>query len=394
MMWRFVAVWMMSPASPSPPAWLVLEDGSRYTGTGIGVAGTTFGELVFNTSASGYQEILTDPSYRGQIVLMTYPEIGNYGVNPDDYESERIHVQGFVVRRLSPVTSSWRATLSLQEFLYRHAIVGIEGIDTRSITRRIRDKGSMKAGITTDFSQMDSFLADIRSQPSLADQDLVEQVTTLKPYILVGHSVSHPETAFKRLVVVDFGIKKSILHYLQQTAHEIMVLPASSSFESIMAHHPQGVLLSNGPGDPSVLEGAISMARQLIAACIPTFGICLGHQILALACGADVCKMRFGHHGGNHPVRDQETGRITITSQNHGYAVVESSMPDDTMKVTHINLNDGSVEGFRHQHAPVWSVQFHPEASPGPHDSQYLFTRFVQDVITHQQKQVCNLPRL
>lgn len=366
---------------PKQTAWLMLEDGSLFEGQLIGIPGTTFGELVFNTCATGYQEVLTDPSYRGQIVLMTHTEIGNYGVNWEDYESERIHAAGFVVKRLSEVPSSWRAEISLNEFLIRNRIVGIQGVDTRAITRKIREAGAMRAGITTDLNSREAFLQQVVSQPGLEELDLVGQVTPKSPYIRKGHSVLNPDLALNRLAVVDFGIKQSILMYLQHYVHEIVVLPATSSFEDIVSYNPEGVLLSNGPGDPAVLHDAVEMARKLIASGIPTFGICLGHQILALASGAQVNKMRFGHHGGNHPVKDLETGQITITSQNHGYAVSLENLPEDTMKVTHINLNDGSIEGFRHLKAPVWSVQFHPEASPGPHDSTYLFSRFIREVL-------------
>jgi carbamoyl-phosphate synthase small subunit len=363
---------------------LLLEDGSVYEGMSFGVTGTVFGELVFNTSATGYQEVLTDPSYRGQIVMMTSTEIGNYGVNWEDYESERIHATGFVVKRLSQVPSSWRSQISLDEFLIRNNIMGIEGVDTRAITRRIREAGALRAGITTTAISHDDFLQQVKSQPGLEQQDLVQQVTPRRPYSRKGHEVLDEKVALNRLVVVDFGIKKSILGYLQQYVHDITVLPAYSTFEEIMSHQPEGVLLSNGPGDPSVLHDAISMARQLVESKTPTFGICLGHQILALACGAKVSKMRFGHHGGNHPVKDLESDQITITSQNHGYAVEFDAFPEDSLKVTHLNLNDGSIEGFRHLSAPVWSVQFHPEASPGPHDSSYLFSRFIRQVLEQQ----------
>lgn len=357
---------------------LMLEDGSLYEGSLIGAPGTTFGELVFNTASTGYQEILTDPSYKGQIVLMTYPEIGNYGVNREDYESERIHANGFVVRRLSPTSSSWRSQLSLQAFLARNGIVGIEGVDTRAITRRIREAGAMKSGITSEDISNEDFLAQIKAQPSLDLQNLVAQVTTSAPYFMDNHAA---EDLLERLVVVDFGVKQSILKYLLQFTKRLIVLPAGSSFDAIMEYQPQGVLLSNGPGDPTVLNEAVATAKQLVESGTPVFGICLGHQILALACGASVIKMRFGHHGGNHPVQDVETNKIAITSQNHGYAVdINDQFPADRLKITHINLNDQSVEGFRHLHAPVMSVQFHPEASPGPHDADYLFADFARRI--------------
>lgn len=378
----------MSQSHPESPnisevrqsARLVLADGSVYHGLSIGVPGTTLGELVFNTSSTGYQEILTDPSYRGQIVLMTYPEIGNYGINSDDFESSRINAIGFVVSRLSPFTSSWRSEVSLQEFLKKNNVVGIEGVDTRAITRKTREKGTLKAGITTEAISDADFLKQVQAQPGFEELDMISQVTTQEPYSMKTENPVSP-IRVKKLVVVDYGIKASILHYLQQYAEEIVVLPASSDFERIMSYQPQGVLLSNGPGDPAVLHEAVDTARKLVESGVPTFGICLGHQILGLACGAKVSKMRFGHHGGNHPVKDMELEKVFITSQNHGYCVEFENFPTDRLAVTHINLNDQSIEGFRHLNAPVMSVQFHPEASPGPHDANYIFERFMQTAV-------------
>jgi carbamoyl-phosphate synthase small subunit len=365
-------------------ALLVLEDGSVYEGLSIGKPGTSFGELIFNTSATGYQEILTDPSYRGQIVLMTYPEIGNYGANMDDIESEKIHAAGFVVKRLSPTTSSWRAEVSLQEFLFCNGVVGIEGVDTRAITRRIRAAGAMKAGITTESISVEEFLQQVQAQPHLIEQNLVEQVTVPESYTLQQDDVVEEKHSLDKLVVMDYGIKRSILQSMLQFVREIVVLPAGTPFEVIASYQPDGVLLSNGPGDPTTLANEITMAKKLISSGIPTFGICLGHQILALASGAKVSKMPFGHHGGNHPVKDLETGQIIITSQNHGYAADFDDFPKDLV-VTHVNLNDKTIEGFRHKKAPVSSVQFHPEASPGPHDTQYLFARFVVEALRQNQ---------
>jgi carbamoyl-phosphate synthase small subunit len=369
------------------PAWLVLEDGSVMEGFSIGAEGTTLGEIVFNTSATGYQEILTDPSYKGQIVLMTYPEIGNYGVNSEDVESEQVHAAGFVVRRLSSVTSSWRAGCTLAEYLKVQGVVAIEGVDTRAITRKIRQTGAMKAGITTNLEDVTAFLASVQGQPTLDEQNLVSQVTRPRPRIVMGHK-TRIENPVQRLVAIDFGMKENIIRCLSEFVETVIVLPATASFDDVMSYAPDGVFLSNGPGDPRTLDSAVQLGRELIAHKIPTFGICLGHQILALASGAVVVKMPFGHHGGNHPVKDLETGRIAITSQNHGYAVDPERLPaDGSVMITHVNLNDGSVEGFRHQHAPIFSVQFHPEASPGPHDALYLFSRFI-DVIqnAHQAK--------
>ncbi|MBK8191053.1 MAG: glutamine-hydrolyzing carbamoyl-phosphate synthase small subunit [Vampirovibrionales bacterium] len=364
------------------PARLTLEDGSVFEGAAIGAPGTTFGEIVFNTCTTGYQEILTDPSYQGQIVLMTYPEIGNYGVNAEDFESGRIQISGLVVRRLSPTTSSWRANSSLQDFLLKNGVSGIQGVDTRSVTRKIRTAGAMRAGVTTGTISHEAFLEQIRSHPPLGEQDLVMRVTAPKPYVLRQTPVT---PLLARLAVVDYGIKKSILTYLQELVAEITVVPANATLSEILALRPQGVLLSNGPGDPAILTDGIQLARDLIASGTPTFGICLGHQILALACGARVGKMRFGHHGGNHPVKDLESGRINITSQNHGYAILYDEFPHETLAVTHVNLNDQTIAGIRHKQKPVASVQFHPEASPGPHDGQYLFEQFMREILEHHQ---------
>ena len=370
----------MTHTDYQPPARLLLEDGSMYDGYCIGVPGTVFGELVFNTASTGYQEILTDPSYKGQIVLMTYPEIGNYGINGDDFESSKIQSAGFVVRRLCSNPSSWRAHGSLEKFMMRNGQTGIEGVDTRAVTRRIRMHGAMKAGITTADISAPEFLEQVMNQPALNQQDLVSQASTPEAYTL---SQTPVRPVVDRLVVVDFGIKKSILRYLQELVHEITVVPYNATVEQILAYNPQGVLLSNGPGDPAVLHNEIALAKALIDQNLPTFGICLGHQILALASGAQVGKMPFGHHGANHPVKDLETGKIDITSQNHGYAIEKSNFPEDTLSITHLNLNDQTVAGIRHKNRPVCSVQFHPEASPGPHDSQYIFERFMREILAH-----------
>lgn len=370
----------MTEQTEQNTARLVLEDGSVFSGRSIGVQGSTFGEIVFNTCSTGYQEILTDPSYKGQIVLMTYPEIGNYGVNEEDFESARIHAVGFVVSRLSPVASSWRSRHTLQDFLVKNSVVGIEGVDTRAITRKIRAKGAMKAGITTWNFPDAEFLKMVQAQPGFEKLDLISQVTVSEPYIL-KNSPHRTDLHLERMAVVDFGIKGSILTYLKEFVDEIVVLPADSSAETILSHQPQAVLLSNGPGDPAVLTGAVETAKQLVDSGTPTFGICLGHQILGLACGAKVSKMAFGHHGGNHPVKDKELEKIFITSQNHGYQVDFDQFPEERLSVTHVNLNDGSIEGFRHKNAPVMSVQFHPEASPGPHDANYIFESFIRTAI-------------
>lgn len=366
-------------------AWLVLENGYRFEGTSIGCEGTTFGELVFNTAMTGYQEILTDPSYKGQVVLMTYPEIGNYGVNTEDFESAHLHAAGFVVRRLSPSTSSCRAGGSLSAWLKQTGIVGIEGVDTRAITRLVRCEGALKCGITTDADRLPTFAAEVAAQPSLDDQPLVASVTTTHRYRFQAETATTtaPQPMLKKLVALDFGIKTNILRCLAPLVEELIVVPAFTSFETIMAENPDAVFLSNGPGDPRSLPSVIEAVQQLLAHNVPTFGICLGHQLLALAMGLPVEKMPFGHHGGNHPVKDIELNTISITSQNHGYCVqypTEAEQADfmRDITVTHVNLNDQTIEGIRHNRLPAYSVQFHPEAAPGPQDSVYLFERFLQ----------------
>jgi carbamoyl-phosphate synthase small subunit len=353
-------------------AYLALEDGSVYTGLGIGAPGETLGEIVFNTCVSGYPEILSDPSYSGQIVLMTHPEIGNYGVNPEDYESQCLQAAGFVVRKLSPVPSSWRSMQPLNELLAEQGVVGIEGVDTRAITRKIRTQGAMKAGIIAQDApvDLDAFVKKVQAQPLLSDLDLVGRVSTPTAYTLAGTS-DHP--LLNHLVVVDYGVKRQILECVRPFVRQLTVLPASARFEDLKG--ADAVLLSNGPGDPTVLKAPVALARQLISAGMPTLGVCLGHQILAMAMDLPVTKMRFGHHGGNHPVKDLMTGQISITSQNHNYAVraVDSAVAD----ITHVNLNDQTVEGIRHRDKPVFSVQFHPEASPGPHDARPWFEQLL-----------------
>jgi carbamoyl-phosphate synthase small subunit len=314
--------------------------------------------------------------------MMTYPEIGNYGINLSDSESDHIHGAGLVVKRLSPTFSSWRGQISLQEFLVQNNIVGIEGVDTRAITRRIREHGAMKAGITTDSIDTDKFQLRVKAHLDLHKQDLVAQVTTRTTRYFKTDDLLYPEWSIDRAVLVDFGTKENIVRSLQPFIRQLTVLPAHSPFELIASYDPQAVILSNGPGDPNTLHSAIETTRQLIASGIPTLGVCLGHQLLALACGGIVDKMRFGHHGGNHPVQDLESGVIFITSQNHSFTVRDEAFPE-TLKMTHVNLNDGSVEGFQHVAAPVFSVQFHPEASPGPQDAQDILLRFVQFAANH-----------
>lgn len=345
---------------------LVLEDGTVFVGESFGAEGSAKGEVVFNTGMTGYQEILTDPSYCGQIVTMTYPLIGNYGYNEEDVESTRPHVKGFIVRELCSNPSNFRSMGRLEEYLKQHGIMGLQGIDTRALTRKIRVCGAMKGIITTEDTDVEELVKQAASHKSLSEQNLVEQVTTPRPYKWGGKGY--------RLAVVDLGVKHNILRSLVDTGFEVMVFPAWAAAKEIMEYQPHALFLSNGPGDPEKAETTIKTVKQLIGK-LPIFGICLGHQILALALGGKTYKLKFGHRGSNHPVKDLETGRVYITSQNHGFAVDESTLPE-SLKVTHKNLNDSTVEGMKHTKLPVFSVQYHPEASPGPRDSGYLFEKF------------------
>lgn len=362
------------------PAILLLENGHHFKGNSFGAIGTSGGEVCFNTSMTGYQEILTDPSYKGQIVTMTAPQIGNYGVNPADIESDNIQVQGFIVREGSPIFSNYRASQSLDDYLREAGIVGIQEIDTRSLTRMIRDEGAMNGIISSDTPDPDVLLKQLKKLPDMSGQDLVREVSCKSVW-------KWPESEGNnkyRVIALDFGVKHSILRQLAQHGCDVTIVPADTSKKDILALNPHGVFLSNGPGDPEPVDYAIETVKQL-AGNIPLFGICLGHQILSLALGGSTYKLKFGHRGGNHPVRNQINGKIEITSQNHGFAVDPQSLPE-SIEITHVNLNDNTLEGIKCTDIPAFSVQYHPEASPGPHDSRYLFKEFTKMMDAHAKK--------
>ncbi len=362
---------------------LALEDGTVFEGFSFGREGETFGEVVFNTSISGYQEVLTDPSYRGQIVVMTYTQMGNYGTNPEDVESVKPWVEGFVVKDVCFHPSNWRSKEDLDGYLKRNGIVGIWGIDTRALTMIIRSKGAMEGVISTVDLDPHSLVAKARSVPGLVGRDLVKEVTCKRPYtwnegiwtLEDGYLRIEPGKGF-RVVAYDFGIKRNILRNLVMAGCDVTVVPASTPASEVLSMEPDGIFLSNGPGDPEPVGYAIENVRALIGK-KPIFGICLGHQILSLALGGRTFKLKFGHRGGNQPVMDLRTGKVEITAQNHGFAVDIDSL-EGIAELTHINLNDRTVEGLTHREYPLFSVQYHPEASPGPHDSRYLFRRFVE----------------
>jgi len=368
------------------PALLALEDGTVFRGCGFGAAADSAGEIVFNTAITGYQEVLTDPSYRGQIITMTAPEIGNVGVNPIDFESARPWCAGFVVRQLSPSVSNWRAESDLGTFLGQHGIPGIADIDTRAITRRLRETGAQRAVITRDVANPAAAVEKARRHPALDGRDLVREVTAPQTYtwdetIWQGTGGAAPfaekPPARHHVVAYDFGIKRGILRRLRSSGCKVTVVPASTPAKQVLEMGPDGVFLSNGPGDPAALPYTVEAARELVKSKIPVFGICLGHQILGQALGGKTYKLKFGHHGANHPVMDLGTRKVEITSQNHGFAVDVGSMEGRAV-LTHVSLNDKTVEGMRHDSLPVFSVQYHPEASPGPNDSCYLFERFTK----------------
>jgi len=378
-----------------PRARLALEDGTLFEGVSFGRAGEITGEVVFNTALCGYQEVLTDPSYAGQVVTMTYPHIGNYGVNREDVESQRPQVAGFVVREASQVISSWRASGELDRYLDEHGIVGIAEIDTRALTRHLRTHGAKRGVVSALDADPASLVAKARASRSMVGLDLAREVTCEKPWrfdpatepesearhlvpVLRPKAAPGREAAERpfRVVAYDFGMKRNILRNLAAAGCEVTVVPATTGAAEALALRPEGVFLSNGPGDPEPCSYAIEAAKVFVDT-LPTFGICLGHQILGLACGGKTYKLKFGHRGANHPVKNLETGQVEITSQNHGFCVDPALLDRPGFVLTHKNLNDGTVEGFRMTERPVLSVQYHPEASPGPHDSHYLFEEFV-----------------
>ena len=364
------------------PALLVLADGSVYRGWSFGATGTVVGEIVFNTGMTGYQEVMTDPSYRGQIVTFTYPELGNTGVNGEDEESDGPQINGVIAKNVCQQPSSWRSTRSLSEYLQQHEIPGIFGIDTRALTRKLRTVGAMNGAISSEILEAEELQKKLEITPAMEGLNLVQEVTTNKTYewtestnndweFSTAAAADSPLT----VVAIDFGIKRNILRRLASYGCRVVVVPVDTSPEEILGHNPDGIFLSNGPGDPAAVESAPELVRSLLERQLPTFGICMGHQILGLALGAKTFKLKFGHRGLNQPCGLQE--QVEITSQNHGFAIDADSLSDSDLEITHFNLNDRTVAGLRHRSLPLFSVQYHPEASPGPHDADYLFEEFV-----------------
>jgi carbamoyl-phosphate synthase small subunit len=378
------------------PATLVLEDGSIYSGAAFGAQTDAVFELVFNTSMTGYQEILTDPSYRGQAVLFTVSHLGNVGINTEDYEATLPQVSAMVIRALSPRVSNWRASTDLSAWLGEHGVPGIAGVDTRAITRKLRDGGTMKAAISTQGTDAGTLLETARAWPGLDGRDMVREVTCAEPYHWVGDAadkwvaptpLASPhfrtqngeiEGGGFHVVLYDFGAKRNIARHLAAHGAKVTIVPADTSAEDVLALKPDGVMLSNGPGDPAGLPYAAKAVRQLIENDLPIFGICLGHQMIGLALGGKTTRLKFGHHGGNHPVQDLHTQKVYVTSQNHNFMVLPESLDQNEIEITHLSLNDGSLEGMKMKNRPVYSVQFHPEASPGPHDAHEIFVPFFE----------------
>ena len=371
------------PDSPSDKAYLVLADGTVLTGVGFGHRGTTIGEVVFNTGMTGYQEVLTDPSYAGQLVSFTYPELGNTGVNADDQEADRPHARGVIARQLAPVPSNWRCEQSLESWMQTHQLVGISGLDTRALVRHLREVGAMNGVISSDGQTPAQLLELLKQAPSMQGLNLADRVTTREPYqwnqacsVGFDQRLQRRSDAPFRVVAIDFGIKRAILDRLVAHGCDVTVLPADTDLETVRSHRPDGVFLSNGPGDPAAVTQGIALAKLLLEESdLPLFGICLGHQILGLALGGETFKLSYGHRGLNHPCGT--TGQVEITSQNHGFALSADSLDSDVIDVTHFNLNDRTVAAIAHRQKPVFGVQYHPEASPGPHDADHHFARFV-----------------
>ncbi len=375
------------PLFDATPALLVLADGTSYNGWSFGATGTAIGEVVFNTGMTGYQEVLTDPSYCGQIIVFTYPELGNTGVNPEDAESDKPHVKACIARNICDRPSNWRATQSLPDYLKEHHIPGIYGIDTRALTRKIRDSGAMNGGVSTEILDPAELLERVNAAPSMSGLNLVKEVTT--SHVYEWSEATTPAWEFNTdsqtseeekftVVALDFGVKRNILRRLASHGCRVIVVPADTSTQEILKHNPDGIFLSNGPGDPSAVTEGIETAKALLKSEKPLFGICMGHQILGQALGAQTYKLKFGHRGLNQPAGLKE--RIEITSQNHSFAIDPDSLTHSDVEISHLNLNDSTVAGVKHKTLPIFSVQYHPEASPGPHDADYLFEQFVQSM--------------
>jgi len=381
------------PVSAPQPAILVLADGTTFKGWSFGASGTTIGEVVFNTGMTGYQEVLTDPSYCGQIVTFTYPELGNTGVNPEDEESSKPQVRGAIARNICNRPSNWRSTQSLPDYLKKHNIPGIYGIDTRALTRKLRSVGAMNGAISNEILDPAELLQQVQSAPSMAGLNLVQEVTTKEVYewsdptetVWEFRPINSTEQAETFTVVaLDFGIKRNILRRLASYGCRVIVVPADTPASEIVKYNPDGIFLSNGPGDPAAVKEGVETTKALLDSDKPVFGICMGHQILGLSLGAETFKMKFGHRGLNHPAGLKQ--QVEITSQNHGFAITADSL-DKNVEITHLNLNDHTVAGLRHKSLPFFSVQYHPEASPGPHDADYLFGQFIQTMRSHRQAQ-------